>query len=109
MYVRFLDAGQAGAGQAVVRTSSDLADGLVAIAESFLAGKVAGADDAAHEKERAEPGQSAPAPDDGLPGAELEVGRRLLRIVGQAGQYHAGTSPVGVKGQPHARHLGGEV
>ena len=29
-----------------VRTSSDLADGLVAIAESFLAGKVAGADDA---------------------------------------------------------------
>ena len=30
----------------VVRTSSDLADGLVAIAESFLAGKVAGADDA---------------------------------------------------------------
>src|SRR4029453_10853940 len=36
----------ADAGQAVVRTSSDLADGLVAIAESFLAGKVAGADDA---------------------------------------------------------------
>jgi hypothetical protein len=30
----------------VVRTSSDLADGLVAVAESFLAGKVAGADDA---------------------------------------------------------------
>ena len=30
----------------VVRTSSDLADGLVAIAESFLAGKIAGADDA---------------------------------------------------------------
>ena len=29
-----------------VRTSSDLADGLVAVAESFLAGKVAGADDA---------------------------------------------------------------
>ena len=28
------------------RTSSDLADGLVAVAESFLAGKVAGADDA---------------------------------------------------------------
>src|SRR5439155_18897385 len=33
-------------GAPVVRTSSDLADGLVAIAESFLAGKVAGADDA---------------------------------------------------------------
>ena len=30
----------------MVRTSSDLADGLVAVAESFLAGKVAGADDA---------------------------------------------------------------
>src|SRR5690349_15386727 len=29
-----------------VRTSSDLADGLVAVAESFLAGKVAGAEDA---------------------------------------------------------------
>src|SRR5215475_8096813 len=29
----------------VVRTSSELADGLVAVAESFLAGKVAGADD----------------------------------------------------------------
>jgi hypothetical protein len=28
-----------------VRTSSDLADGLVVVAESFLAGKVAGADD----------------------------------------------------------------
>ena len=30
----------------MVPTSSDLADGLVAIAESFLAGKIAGADDA---------------------------------------------------------------
>ena len=30
----------------MVRTSSDVADGLVAIAESFLAGKIAGADDA---------------------------------------------------------------
>ena len=30
----------------MVPTSSDLADGLVAVAESFLAGKVAGADDA---------------------------------------------------------------
>jgi hypothetical protein len=30
----------------VVQTSSDVADGLVAIAESFLAGKIAGADDA---------------------------------------------------------------
>jgi len=45
-------AGQAGdprrnvsAGTPAVRTSSDLADGLVAVAESFLAGKVAGADD----------------------------------------------------------------
>jgi hypothetical protein len=38
--------GQADAGRPVVATSSDLADGLVAVAESFLAGKVAGADDA---------------------------------------------------------------
>src|SRR5689334_15911244 len=39
-------AGQPPAASAsVVRTSSDLADGLVAVAESFLAGKVAGADD----------------------------------------------------------------
>ena len=33
------------ADRSAVRTSSDLADGLVAVAESFLAGKVAGADD----------------------------------------------------------------
>ena len=39
-------AGQPPAGAPAVRTSSDLADGLVAVAESFLAGKVAGADDA---------------------------------------------------------------
>ena len=39
-------AGQPAAGGPAVRTSSDLADGLVAVAESFLAGKVAGADDA---------------------------------------------------------------
>ena len=34
-----------GAGKPVVATSSSLADGLAAIAEAFLAGKVAGADD----------------------------------------------------------------
>ena len=39
-------ADQPAASAPVVRTSSDLADGLVAVAESFLAGKVAGADDA---------------------------------------------------------------
>src|SRR5690348_9325707 len=39
-------AGQPAADTPAVRTSSDLADGLVAVAESFLAGKVAGADDA---------------------------------------------------------------
>src|SRR5215472_15405653 len=33
------------AGQSAVRTSSSLADGLVAVAESFLAGQVVGADD----------------------------------------------------------------
>jgi 5-methylcytosine-specific restriction endonuclease McrA len=47
------DGGQAGvsaetppAGKPVLTTSSDLADALVMVAESFLAGKVAGADDA---------------------------------------------------------------
>ena len=40
------DADAPDTGRPVVRTSSDLADGLVAVAESFLAGKVAGADDA---------------------------------------------------------------
>jgi hypothetical protein len=35
----------AAADTSAVRSSSDLADGLVAVAESFLAGKVAGADD----------------------------------------------------------------
>ena len=38
--------GQPAASATAVRTSSDLADGLVAVAESFLAGKVAGADGA---------------------------------------------------------------
>jgi len=38
-------ADQPAASVPTVRTSSDLADGLVAVAESFLAGKVAGADD----------------------------------------------------------------
>ena len=38
-------ADQPAASVPAVRTSSDLADGLVAVAESFLAGKVAGADD----------------------------------------------------------------
>ena len=37
--------GPPAASAAAVRTSSDLADGLVAIAESFLAAKIAGADD----------------------------------------------------------------
>src|SRR6185437_7423891 len=37
--------GQTAASAAAIRTSSDLADGLVAIAESFLAAKIAGADD----------------------------------------------------------------
>jgi hypothetical protein len=38
--------GPPAASASAVRTSSELADGLVAVAESFLAGKVAGADDA---------------------------------------------------------------
>ena len=48
-----------------VRTSSDLADGLVAVAESFLAGKVAGADDAG-----------------GLPGGGARQRRRARRACG---------------------------
>ena len=40
------DADAPGTGRPAVRTSSELADGLVAVAESFLAGKVAGAGDA---------------------------------------------------------------
>ena len=40
------DAPAGGAPVPAARTSSELADGLVAVAESFLAGKVAGADDA---------------------------------------------------------------
>jgi hypothetical protein len=53
---------------APVRTSSDLADGLVAVAESFLAGKVAGADDAevyqvvVHAGTGVLTGPAAPAP-----------------------------------------------
>jgi hypothetical protein len=40
------DAPAAGAPAPAVQTSSGLADGLVAVAESFLAGKIAGEDDA---------------------------------------------------------------
>jgi hypothetical protein len=61
------DADAPGDGAPVVRTSSDLADGLVAIAESFLAGKIAGADDAeiyqvvVHAGTDVLTGQAAPA------------------------------------------------
>ena len=57
----------------MVRTSSDLADGLVAIAESFLAGKVAGADDAevyqvvVHAGTDVLAGPAAPAPAPAFP------------------------------------------
>jgi len=61
------DADAPGHGTPVVRTSSDVADGLVAIAESFLAGKIAGVDDAevyqvvVHAGTDVLTGQAAPA------------------------------------------------
>jgi hypothetical protein len=66
------DADAPNAGRPAVRTSSDLADGLVAIAESFLAGKVAGADDAevyqvvVHAGTDVLAGPAAPAADPGV-------------------------------------------
>jgi hypothetical protein len=51
-----------------VRTSSDLADGLVAVAESFLAGKIAGADDAEVYQVVVHAGTDALAPAAGGPG-----------------------------------------
>ena len=92
----------AAAASAVVRTSSDLADGLVAVAESFLAAKVAGADDAevyqvvvhagtdvAHRSRRsrdrgprrfrgnaADPGRGSPATRPTRPGATSRTARR---------------------------------
>ncbi len=62
-----------------VRTSSDLADGLVAVAESFLAAKVAGADDAEIYQVVVHAGVSAetpPAPDpDRVPGDPADPAR----------------------------------
>ena len=66
------------ASAAAVRTSSELADGLVAVAESFLAAKVAGADDAevyqvvVHAGAGVLTGPAAPAPSAG-PGVPAET------------------------------------
>ena len=66
------------ASAAAVRTSSELADGLVAVAESFLAAKVAGADDAevyqvvVHAGAGVLTGPPAPAPSAG-PGVPAET------------------------------------
>jgi hypothetical protein len=68
-----------------VRTSSDLADGLVAVAESFLAGKVAGADDAevyqvvVHAGTDALTEPAAPAAD---PGVSAETPAAPARVPG---------------------------
>jgi hypothetical protein len=69
-----------------VRTSSDLADGLVAIAESFLAGKVAEADDAevyqvvVHAGTDVLTGQAAPAA--GPAGVSAEPPPAAVRVPG---------------------------
>jgi hypothetical protein len=90
------DAGAAGSGQAdagrpVVPTSSDLADGLVAVAESFLAGKVAGADDAeiyqvvVHAGTNVLTGPPAPAAGPGVsvdPGVTAETPAAPARVPG---------------------------
>jgi hypothetical protein len=76
----------------VVRTSSDLADGLVAVAESFLAGKVAGADDAemyqvvVHAGTEVLAGPAAPAPDPAgeRAGVSAETPAAPARVPGDA-------------------------
>jgi len=68
-----------------LRTSSDLADGLVAVAESFLAAKVAGADDAevyqvvVHAGTGVLTGPTAPAAD---PGVSAETPAGPVRVPG---------------------------
>jgi hypothetical protein len=82
-----------------VRTSSDLADGLVAVAESFLAGKVAGADDAevyqvvVHAGTDALTGPAAPAAD---PGVSAETPAAPARVPGDPAdpaRCHVGDGP----------------
>ena len=73
------------AGAPAVRTSSELADGLVAVAESFLAGKVAGADDAevyqvvVHASAGVLTGPPVPAAD---PGVSAETPPAPARVPG---------------------------
>ena len=67
----------------VVRTSSDLADGLVAVAESFLAGKVAGADDAEVYQVVVHAGTDVLAgPRPGRPGVSAETPPAPVRVPG---------------------------
>jgi hypothetical protein len=82
-----------------VRTSSDLADGLVAVAESFLAGKVAGADDAevyqvvVHAGTDALTEPAAPAAD---PGVSAETPAAPARVPGDPAdpaRCHVGDGP----------------
>jgi hypothetical protein len=70
----------------VVRTSSELADGLVAVAESFLADKVAGADDAEVYQIVVHAGTDVltgpPAPADPDPGVSAETPASAGRVPG---------------------------
>ena len=92
-------AGQPTAGAPAVRTSSDLADGLVAVAESFLAGKVAGADDAevyqvvVHAGTGVLTGPPVPAAD---PGVSAETPAAPARVPGDPAdpaRCHVGDGP----------------
>src|SRR6476646_10068034 len=69
----------------VVRTSSDLASGLAAVAESFLAGKVAGADDAEVYQVVVHAGTDVltePAPAGADPGVSAETPPAPVRVPG---------------------------
>jgi hypothetical protein len=91
-------AGQPAAGAPAGRTSSDLADGLVAVAESFLAGKVAGADDAEvyqvviHAGTGALTGPPVPAADPGV-SAETPAGASVPGDPADPARCHVGDGP----------------
>src|SRR6476469_5822992 len=81
-------AGQPAADTSAVRSSSDLADGLVAVAESFLAGKVAGADDAEVYQVVVHAGTDVlaePPPAAADPGVSAETSAAPARVPGDPG------------------------
>src|SRR6478609_5544949 len=76
------------ASASAVRTSSDLAEGLVAVAESFLAGKVAGADDAEVYQVVVHAGADVlaePPPAAADPGVSAEPSAAPARVPGDPG------------------------